>query len=378
MKPLSASLCVVPLALVASLATSIAAQTCEVKNHFRIVTSMSGANPGELRVDSGWQTAAPLVTPGSITTSNALGCQSSASCTSTSDYGYLRCVAAGTANNCPSNGVFLWLDEWIGGEPKAQFHDTLTVVSSTLPAGTPVQVRMDLALAGTAGVNDPMPLLDYRAEMWAYGGTYTLTVSNAAGVASRTFNATVGATITVVGRLHVTIRAQGVMSTTPLNSSFGVDLTATTGIVCQTPGASLASCSGRVYGTLTPTATAVGVGCGQGPPQLSANGAQIGGPLTHSLTGGPANQPVFFGFAPGEPVSIPLGRCRVLIDQVTAQIDLAGVTDPNGQWTQTLTIPAWPSLAGAIFTTQVLVLVPGGPLFGTAELSNGVRLTIGA
>ncbi|MBX3380034.1 MAG: hypothetical protein KF805_08050, partial [Phycisphaeraceae bacterium] len=96
-----------------------AAQTCAVKNHMRLVNRVNGGTEPEVRIDTGWQTVASgtsLVTPGSAYDSSPLG-TSQGSWTSTSTYGSLAFSGSGSGTNSPGNGIFLWLDEWIGGEP---------------------------------------------------------------------------------------------------------------------------------------------------------------------------------------------------------------------------------------------------------------------
>jgi hypothetical protein len=61
--------------------------------------------------------------------------------TAVADYGYLHFSGSGSAESVAGNGVFLWVDDWIGAEPRAQHRDRLFVTSTTLPAGTPAVVE---------------------------------------------------------------------------------------------------------------------------------------------------------------------------------------------------------------------------------------------
>jgi hypothetical protein len=232
--------------------SNAAAQTpCGLRTHFRIVTNMSDASgPGELRLDSNWVTPGPNVLPGSITTTNPLGMESSGNCTATADYSYLRCVGSGQAHNANGNGCFLWLDEWIGGMPKAQFSDQVTVTSATLPVGTPVQIQFSLTLSGFAQVIDPSPSLNYAATLTVTGPGSTeldLSQSNSPGAVSGVFTTAVGRTIVPQGKLMVSLFARAIQGGAPMTSSYACDLQVMTTMHAQTSGVTLTNCSGASY-----------------------------------------------------------------------------------------------------------------------------------
>ncbi|MBI5852744.1 MAG: hypothetical protein HZB39_17165 [Planctomycetes bacterium] len=354
----------------------VAAQSCGVRNHFRIVTSMSGAPSGERRVDTGWLSAGPLVTSDTITTTNTYGCRSQGDCTATTDYGLLRCSGTGLANNVSGIGVFLWLDEWIGAEPKAHFRDELSVVSGTLPIGTPVQIRCALTLDGFAQVIDPVPGVSYRAQL-SVGSAPSLVISNAAGAVTGIVNTQVGARLSVDGRLNVSLFARAIQGGSPMTSSYACDLVARVGFACLTPGATLLACSGRSYGTLSPDARVVGTGCGVTPPSLASNAPSLGQNLAFTMSGAAPLQAVVFGIAPGAATPTAIGTCTLYLDLPNAVLLTAGSTDSSGSWSFGLTVPAQPGLAGGVLTAQAIPLRPGGALLGFAESSNGVELTIG-
>tara|TARA_R110002073_G_scaffold259297_1_gene422347 strand:- start:385 stop:1512 length:1128 start_codon:yes stop_codon:yes gene_type:complete len=365
---------IVTLSLVAACLSSFAAaQNCGVRNGFRIVNSHAGGS-SELAVDTGWQTAAPLVTPGANSNpGQGTGCSSQGTCTPTSNYGLLRVTGTGSANNCSSGGTFLWLDQG----PQARFFDTLTVVSSTLPAGTPVQLRMVLALSGSASVVDPNPAVSYNAIF--YGGSLTLSLNSINGTTSGLYQLAVGNSMQVYGSLTVALYAYGMLGfgAPPFYGSYATDLTARMGIECLTPGASLSFCSGNTYQTLAAEVVPVGGGCGPGSPAMTASLPLLGQSQNFAVTGAAPNAPAFLAFAPGSAVSIPLGPCTITEAGVGLLLLQVATTDASGGTSYALALPSTPSLAGAKYTTQTMVLSAGGPLLNLGQLSNGLQSSIG-
>ena len=365
----------VPTVLIALATTcaagSTTAQSCGVRNGFRIVNSHSGAG-SELAVDTGWQTTGPLTTPGANDNTGPV-CASQGSCTPTSDYGYLHIVGSGTANNCPTSGVFLWLDQ----VPQARFLDTLTVTSATLPQGTPVQVRVAVALDGFATVVDPNPSVDYRATVT--GGSLSLAVANAPGTTTGILSTQVGSSVQLQAGLSATLYGYGLLGlgNPPVYASYSVDLTAHVGISCLTPGAGLSFCSGRTYQTLASEVHAIAGGCGAGSPVLAATLPELGQTQTYSITGATPGEAAFFGYSIGPAVSAPLGPCTVVLDGASLDLSFAAITDAAGSCSFGRLLPAAPIFAGLQLTTQALVLTTGGPLLGFAQLSNGLEMTIG-
>jgi hypothetical protein len=55
----------------------------------------------------------------------------------------------------------------------------------------------------------------------------------------------------------------------------------------------------------------------------------------------------------------------------------AGATNAQGAWSFSIALPFEAALLGLVLTAQDLILVNGGPLLGSAELSNGVELRVG-
>jgi hypothetical protein len=235
-----------PAAALAVLAIPALAQTpTGLRNTFRIVTSIG--IPNELHVDTGWLTSGPLVTPGSTSSSNAAGCASQGDCTATSDFGHLDCAGSGVANNCTSNGVFLILDDE-AGQPRAQFNDVMLVVSNTLPAGTPVQVRFALALDGHLTAQGPPYSISYGARLDS-GRGQILVQNDSPGSLSSTFTAIVGYQYPIHGSLSasVGISSLGGLAPPVLSGSYSVDLEAHMWFDSLDAGAQLQFTSGHDY-----------------------------------------------------------------------------------------------------------------------------------
>jgi hypothetical protein len=244
-----ARLTVLSLVLV-SAKTALAQTPCGLHTHYRIVTNMGGATgPGELRLDSGWVTTRPDSLPGSITTTNGAGMESSGSCTATADYGDLRCVASGEGHTTPGNGAFLILDEWIGGTPKAEYSDNFTITSATLPPGTPVDVVFTTNLTGFAQVVDSNPSITIHADLEVNSnqGAGVQTTVNNAGTISGTLHTQVGWTGTIRGKLFAYVEALGLAQAGPRSSTISCNLRATTTYQILTPGATVSTCSAAPY-----------------------------------------------------------------------------------------------------------------------------------
>jgi hypothetical protein len=352
-------------------ATTVVAQTHGVRNTFRIANSWSGS-PSELNVDTGWATVAPLVTPG---TNNNPGpiCSSQGSCQPTSDWGHLRVQGSGLANNGPGNGVFLYLDQG----PQARFFDTLTVVSSTLPHGTPVQLQFSLALDGFVDVIDTSPNVSWGATF--YASTAYLAFTNSTGVATTNLTFYVGSPLTVYGNLSVALYLQGLLGAgNPTTyGSYAVDLAAHMSVVCTTPGTSIVWASGGTYTDPRASITDVGGGCGPGSPVLASALPVLGQPQPFTVTSSLPNEIVLFAWSPGNPVALPLGSCIVTENAASLSLLVAGLTDASGNATIPTLTPNAPSLLGSRYTIQALVTNVNGPLLGFADLSNGLLVNVG-
>lgn len=326
----------------------------------------------ELNIFTGWQWNAPgpLLSGGNDAHAFA-GCSSQGSCAVSSDYGTLRCSGTGSGNNCPTSGVFLWLDQ----DPQANFVDTVTVTSQVLPLGTPVQLQVVLTLDGFANVVDSAPLCTYRASVAI--GSIQPTLNDTPGVATATYPTTVGAALMVNSSLHLTLRAQGLqgLGIPPASASFAADLTARTSVECNDPRVVLQWCSGRTYPALTASAVAVGGGCGATFPTLSAAEPR---PWARCSLDGPTRrclpQPVAFVASFGPPVASTIGSCLLLVDSSAAFSWFAAVTDGAGGATFGLQVPTAPGFAGVQLTGQALVLGSGGPLLSVGDLSNAVAV----
>ncbi len=123
----------------------------------------------------------------------------------------------------------------------------------------------------------------------------------------------------------------------------------------------------------------VGAGCGTGgTPTLSANPPALGGVQVYSLTGAAPNAPslLFLGLGAASATPLP-GGCVVQVPPVGLTALPAPSTDGAGAWTLAIPIPQSLSLSGQILTVQAAILVPGGPLLGIGEASNGLQLRLG-
>ena len=360
------------------LTAGLLAQNCQVRSSYRIATGVNNAPSTDVLFDSGWQATAPLITANTSINSNNLGCHTRGDVATTADYGWLNCTGSAIGTNSLGNGVFLWVDEYIGGEPKARFRDQLTVTSASLPNGSPAQVQFRVDLTGFATVVDLNPEVSFSADVLAWLGSWpTAQVQNQAGSALLTVPTTVGATFTFEGRLFMTLRARAIQGGAPATSTMAFDLRAHTTISVLTPGVDFTTCSGRRYGSQSATVQNLGGGCGLGAPLLRSSLGLIGNQLAVTLSSAPTNQAVLFGMSPATNVVTPLGPCGCLLDLPNAVIVAAGNTDGTGAWSMSLLVPGSPSLIGQTLNVQDIVLSPGAPVFGLATLSNALQLRFG-
>ncbi|MGH7245016.1 MAG: hypothetical protein ACREJD_16495 [Phycisphaerales bacterium] len=231
-------------------AGSALAQTCAVKNHMRLVNRINNDPTPELRIDTGWQSIAAgtsLDTPGSSTANGPLGF-STGSWLASSSYGSLAFSGSGSGHNVPGNGIFLWIDEWIGAEPKAQFRDRLTVVSASLPANTPVTIRAVASVSGYATCSAP-PGQAEESFGAVFGGPagLNMTFTNSSAQQTQDFIVPVGQFRDFFGRLHCTIRDNRILGGTVYSDTIEAQLYATLSLTVLTPGASLQFCSTALY-----------------------------------------------------------------------------------------------------------------------------------
>jgi hypothetical protein len=82
------------------------------------------------------------------------------------------------------------------------------------------------------------------------------------------------------------------------------------------------------------------------------------------------------GLGPASPAPLP-GGCVLQVPLTSLATFPAPVTDPAGWWSFPITWPDDLALSGITVTAQVLTFVSGGPLGGTAELSNAVEMRLG-
>lgn len=221
--------------------------TCGVKNHMRLVNRVGGGTTPELRIDTGWTSILPnasLDTPGTATDSSAFG-TSTGSWLASSCYGRLAFSGSGSATNAPGWGLFLWIDSWIGGEPKAWFRDRYTVTSATLPVGTPVQIEFTGTFGGTTFASDPGAARAANAT-FAFGGPSGFDFAAPAS-STKIVTVPVGQFRDVEGRLYCVIQDYRMLGGTIYSDSISASLSASLTAKVLTPGASLAWCSGAAY-----------------------------------------------------------------------------------------------------------------------------------
>ena len=171
-------------AVVTLLSASLEAQACGVKGHFQLFNCF-GNQPGQcsdIRIDTPWTTTVPLTVSNAGSVGNGPP-YSFGNGTTISDYGFLRAYGSGEAAAWPNGGgAQLYFTEWTGGEPLAQFTDTLLVVAPGLAPGTPVQLRASLHVGGFSTVTGPFPWTnDYRGTLLVNGSTVA-SLTNTNGV----------------------------------------------------------------------------------------------------------------------------------------------------------------------------------------------------
>jgi hypothetical protein len=362
---------------------SLAAQNCSLRGHFNLRTSVpSQVGPsGDVRVDTGLQVLGPVVASGISSSGNAQGCSVNSSCTSTVDYGRLQLTASGAGGSCSNGGQSLSLDSWIGGRPNGEFTDRLTVVAPQLAPGTPVTLRVSVQLSGiaTATSTYPSPGLDtsfYAARLYLNNSQAAIQ-ANSSGRNTNSVVVTAGSQVLVSGDLVVRLRAVGMEISGFYSGAIAADVVATFDIAPLTPGVTLVACSGTNYDRLTARALPVGSGCGAAPPVLSANPPALGSTCNLALSGAPVGGLVFRGLSLGTLVATPIGSCVLQLDPAVASFDFVGLASSLGQIVMPVPIPNFTSLLGVELGSQALILGTNGPLFGVAELSNGVGLRLG-
>lgn len=363
-------------ALLGSFLAGAVAQNCALRNSFHLDVSVIGSPPATLCVDTGWSTNAPLFSTGNRTGSNPQGCLSTATCIALANYGRLLLVASGQATTCSTGGVYLDLDACALGVPKAQSIDRFTVTSQILPAGTPVQVRCGLTLAGGVTVTGTQPMSTWRADVLC-DGVAVASVVDALGTVSALVSTTVGATVVVECRLDATVRELGVQAGPPNTGSFTISLQSAVDFECLTTNTSLTFCSGAEYDPQSARWLAFAGMCGAPPPILVTAEPYLGTSCPISLSGAAPNAPLILGAASGPAQLTPVGPCAVWLPPGAIVLQTAGTTNSTGAWSSALAIPTSSALAGARVTLQALPLVAGGPFLGFGQLSNGLELRLG-
>jgi hypothetical protein len=132
----------------------------------------------------------------------------------------------------------------------------------------------------------------------------------------------------------------------------------------------------------------MGAGCALSgvPPRIYIGGTQPLPSLGNSqfaITGVgvvPSSFCLLYGSATAASVPIPPSCTAYLGGLLGIDVLQYGqsVSDVTGRVSFPLAIPASPALEGAIVHLQAAVVVPGGPLGGIADLSNGLRLRVGS
>jgi hypothetical protein len=81
--------------------------------------------------------------------------------------------------------------------------------------------------------------------------------------------------------------------------------------------------------------------------------------------------------AAGPPNPTQIGPCVLQPSLGSLLLVALGATNTSGVLATNVPLPADPSLAGGVMTTQALIVVTSGPLPGIGELTNGARMTFG-
>lgn len=270
------------LLLFASLALVAASRADDPLAYVRNNAAIIGNPVAQDFEDGGIQLVGPtLLHAAASTTEN--GTDLGGTYDASADYGDLIAGFAIHSQNSAVTGAFIYADNTGGTSPNARFRDRLTIVSATLPAGTPVAVSLSGLLTGafaTATSGNPAGLhaetsitATYRWEADAnVGGTaysssgtlsYGLGTSGGSDAEATSLVAYVGGTLDLDARLYVTGDA--------FTNSYGdlADASATAdgrfraGVALLTPDAFYDSLSGRRYAQAVPepaSYAALGVG----------------------------------------------------------------------------------------------------------------------
>ena len=123
----------------------------------------------------------------------------------------------------------------------------------------------------------------------------------------------------------------------------------------------------------------VGPACGQsGKPTLVALSPVLGAGQLYSLRSAAASAPLSLMLAVGRANPIDFGKSCILQPSLTGLIFVpVGSTSPQGAWNGSLPIPVDRVLLGVLLTAQNMIYARGAPLFGIAELSNGLEMRLG-
>ncbi|MBK8975693.1 MAG: hypothetical protein IPM29_07190 [Planctomycetes bacterium] len=339
-----------------------------------------------VQVDTGWQPTAVTTLQQNGGGSPGISLYSEGTVRTQAQFGRLRILGTGQAQNWNGNGTSLYVNMSASDLPTVQFRDTLTVQAPGLPAGTPVQLRLRVRMAGSCVLAGLMPLVsNYSAQIRVAPEASSLGVSSVVasldsttGVATAIVPTAVGQTFVVEGRTTCNVDEYGVRNGFPVaTASYSIDLESLFDFTSLTPGASIATCSGVTYPSLQASSQPVGTGCGAAPPTLVSTLPRLGTTLLLTTNGAPAQAPVFRGFAVGAPAWLPFGTCTLQLDPASLQLDFAGFADAAGRQTVALPLPGSSSLAGLAVTAQTLMPATNGPFLGFGELSNGVALVVG-
>jgi hypothetical protein len=200
-------------------------------------------------------------------------------------YGWLQLNAGCSVNNTSpdGNGYGAGFDSAVGGGEDVMFQDTLTITTSTLPMGTPVQVQIACVYngsitPGTGYGNDTTTSSASVGLAWSIPGNNS-SVSGPVGGVNQTNTISFVANV-AVGNNNLVI-TPSIYATGTADNQFGGYFvgSVTASIVSQTyvdvltPGASYTSASGTVYPTLLSTPPTLGI-------QPATNGITLFWPVT--------------------------------------------------------------------------------------------------
>lgn len=136
----------------------------------------------------------------------------------------------------------------------------------------------------------------------------------------------------------------------------------------------------RTLASVQARAKSVGSPCGRSgrTPSLIVGVPNLGRSVLWSVRGAAPNQVLGMLYSVGapKPTTLP-GGCVVQPDLGSAFYMLVGTTNGSGDFVTSYPLPRGHALSGEVLTAQMVIAAPGGPVFGSVELTGGVELRLG-